>query len=175
MVILFRSAFRNADGSPVRRRISRCRTFWLTTAGFGLICGSSNNDETSAFNMIPYSSQSVARMNTSWSNDVKKGPRAIGQGRGGFGGRDDLEKTSKYRNSGDAGRGSSQGYGMVFDVPGAGSGSRRKRSRSREKHGDTTREQRRRRSKSPVRDRRRSRSRSRDERRSGYSDRDRRR
>ncbi|KAH9927069.1 cyclophilin-like protein [Epithele typhae] len=73
-------------------------------------------------------SQSVARMNTSWSNDIKTGPSARGgrgRGRGGFGGRDDLEATRRYR---DQRHNSGGDYGMVFDVP---DGKRGHRSRSR--------------------------------------------
>lgn len=95
------------------------------------------------------SSQSVARMNDSWSNDVKRGPRAAGKASGssGFAGRDDLEQTRRYRKESDGPR--SGGYGMVFDVP--DSGRRRKRSRSRERtrDRDTGRDQRPRRSRSP--------------------------
>ncbi|KAI0775868.1 cyclophilin-like domain-containing protein [Trametes elegans] len=71
-------------------------------------------------------SQSVARLNTSWSNDVKMGPRgARGRGKGGFAGRDDLEATRRYRGQSEERR---NHYGMVFDVP---EGGRRRRSRSR--------------------------------------------
>ncbi|KAJ7684818.1 cyclophilin-like domain-containing protein [Mycena polygramma] len=112
-------------------------------------------------------SQSVARMNDKWSNDVKQGPRIAGKGAGGggFAGRDDLEQTRRYRN--DRGGSTGGGYGMVFDVP--DSGRRRKRSRSREH--ERTRDTRQRRtrsrsrSRSPRRDRERRRSRSRDKRR----------
>ncbi|TDL29954.1 cyclophilin-like protein [Rickenella mellea] len=107
-------------------------------------------------------SQSVARMNTHWSNDVKVGPR-LGKGRGkergGFAGREDLEETTRYRMDN---RGGSDGkYGMVFDPNDAGdryrrrSRSRSPRSRSRERHG----ERKRRRSPSPQRDRERDRRR----------------
>ncbi|KAJ7746674.1 cyclophilin-like domain-containing protein [Mycena metata] len=110
-------------------------------------------------------SQSVARINDSWSNDVKRGPRLGGKGGGGFAGRDDLEQTRRYRKEGS--ERPSSGYGMVFDVP-SDSGRRRKRSRSRERTRDTGRDQRQRRSRSPIRDRdrerRRSRSRDRDRR-----------
>ncbi|KAF8076832.1 cyclophilin-like domain-containing protein [Lyophyllum atratum] len=119
-------------------------------------------------------SQSVARMNTHWSNDVKQGPRVGAKGRGGFAGREDLEKTRRYRDEVGPAKAHGQGYGMVFDVPDSGSRSHgKKRSRSRDRH-DEPRQDRRRRSRSPVRrehDRRRSRSR---DRRSGYADRDRR-
>ncbi|CAA7259333.1 unnamed protein product [Cyclocybe aegerita] len=118
-------------------------------------------------------SQSVARLNTHWSNNIVAGPKRI-KGQFGFGGRDDLEKTRRYRDEGDS-RNKSDNYGMVFDVPSdRSSGHHRKRSLSRE---DDDREHRRRRSRSPHtsskhkdydRDRRRERSRSRSrERRSG--------
>ncbi|KAF4575353.1 Peptidyl-prolyl cis-trans isomerase [Pleurotus pulmonarius] len=103
-------------------------------------------------------SQSVAKANTSWSNDIKRGPRR----NGGFAGREDLEQTRRYRADG-AGDDRHSKYGMVFDVPSRSSGHRRKRSRSREK--DSTRDDHRRRSRSPKesgRGGRRSRSRSRD-------------
>jgi len=112
-------------------------------------------------------SQSVARMNTHWSNDVKRGPGGGGkQGRPGFAGRDDLEQTQRYRREGDS-RGSGDKYGMVFDVP--DSGRRRKRSRSRDGERERARDTRPR-SRSPrrresERERRRSRSRDRDRRR----------
>jgi len=112
-------------------------------------------------------SQSVARMNTHWSNDVKRGPGGGGkQGRPGFAGRDDLEQTRRYRREGDS-RGSGDKYGMVFDVP--DSGRRRKRSRSRDGERERARDTRPR-SRSPrrresERERRRSRSRDRDRRR----------
>lgn len=98
-------------------------------------------------------SQSVARMNTHWSNDIKLGPRGK-RGGDGFAGRVDLEKTRKYREE-DSGRHRSDDYGMVFDVPshhdqrreyrnrspGRDERSRRHRERSRsprerEHHGD---------------------------------------
>ncbi|KAJ7231438.1 cyclophilin-like domain-containing protein [Mycena haematopus] len=114
-------------------------------------------------------SQSVARMNTHWSNDVKRGPGADRKhGGGGFAGRDDLEQTRQYRKEGDS-YGGGEKYGMVFDVP--GSGRRRKRSRSREHTRDTrprhsrSRSPRRRETENPDRERRRSGSRDRDRRR----------
>ncbi|EGO02287.1 hypothetical protein SERLA73DRAFT_104684 [Serpula lacrymans var. lacrymans S7.3] len=109
-------------------------------------------------------SQSVARLNTSWSNDPKIGPRRK-QAKGGFAGREDLEETRRYRAGGEHDR---DGYGMVFEVPGGReSGRRGKRSRSRghERERDQSpRDRRRRRSRSPVpapseRERRRSRDR----------------
>ncbi|KII94697.1 hypothetical protein PLICRDRAFT_96978 [Plicaturopsis crispa FD-325 SS-3] len=116
-------------------------------------------------------SQSVARMNNSWSNNPKMGPK-LTQGKrpaSNFAGRDDLEETRRYRDSNDDRHG---GYGMVFDVPGGGGkGSERRRKRSRSREREPEREPRRaRRSRSPVprerqrdvhRDRRRSPSRDR--------------
>jgi len=93
-------------------------------------------------------SQSVAKTNQVWSNDIKRGPR-IGKGAIGFGGRDDLVQTKRYRDGFDErDRG---GYGMVFDVP--ANERPRKRSRSREGR-DFARDSRRRRSRSvsPKRD-----------------------
>ncbi|KAL1716983.1 cyclophilin-like domain-containing protein [Schizophyllum commune] len=60
-------------------------------------------------------SQSVARTNGIWSNDIKRGPGyKRGRSAGGFAGREDLEATRKYRTSNeDDDRG---GYGMVFDA-----------------------------------------------------------
>ncbi|TFY79739.1 hypothetical protein EWM64_g4269 [Hericium alpestre] len=71
-------------------------------------------------------SQSVARSNTSWSNNPRiGGPKATrggarggargGIGRGTFGGREDLEPTKRYREDG---RFDGDRYGMVFDVLG---------------------------------------------------------
>ncbi|KAI0940191.1 Peptidyl-prolyl cis-trans isomerase cyp6 [Taiwanofungus camphoratus] len=115
-------------------------------------------------------SQSVARLNTTWSNNPKIGPRpARGKGRGGgFGGLDNLEETRRYR---EGPRGVDGGYGMVFDVPDDRHHMRRTRSRSRSprRDRDSSRE-RRKRSRSPRprergdRDRERRRSRSRDRR-----------
>ncbi|KAL6307159.1 cyclophilin-like domain-containing protein [Sparassis latifolia] len=75
-------------------------------------------------------SQSVARLNTHWSNDIKIGPRlgrgGGGRGRGGgFGGLENLEETRRYRGGS---RGAVNGYGMVFDVP---EDRHRRRNRSR--------------------------------------------
>ncbi|KAI9574820.1 cyclophilin-like domain-containing protein [Boletus coccyginus] len=87
-------------------------------------------------------SQSVARLNTSWSNNPQLGPRR--KGRGGFAGRDDLEESRRYRGSPrEAGRGD---YEMVFEVPDVEPSHHRKRDRSR--HRDRSSE--RRRSRSPV-------------------------
>uniref|UniRef100_A0A8H7XW68 Peptidyl-prolyl cis-trans isomerase n=1 Tax=Psilocybe cubensis TaxID=181762 RepID=A0A8H7XW68_PSICU len=126
-------------------------------------------------------SQSVSRLNTHWSNDITRGPpRTKGQGRsGGFGGRDDLEKTRRYREEDSHGRHTGGDYGMVFDVPSdRGSERRRKRNRSQNRD-EEARERRHKRSRSPTyktsssardheRERRQTRSRSRSrERRSG--------
>jgi len=111
-------------------------------------------------------SQSVARMNTSWSNDIKRGPKTDRRGTEGYGGRGDLEETRRYRAAG--GQERSDGYGLVFDIPeDRGAGRRRKRSRSNGRERDDMRD-RRRRSRSPEavhRDRERRRSRSRERRR----------
>ncbi|KAJ7600297.1 cyclophilin-like domain-containing protein [Mycena floridula] len=89
-------------------------------------------------------SQSVARANNSWSNDIKRAPKKTNSN---YTGREDLVRTERYRNEGTR-RGDKE-YGMVFDVP------KGKRSDSRE------RTRRRDRSRSPRRrDRERSRSRS---------------
>ncbi|KAG2042129.1 cyclophilin-like domain-containing protein [Suillus americanus] len=87
-------------------------------------------------------SQSVARLNTSWSNNPKVGLHS--KARGGFGGREDLEETRRYRAAGRSeGR---DGYGMVFEVPDdRGTSRRSRRDRDREVPRD-----RRRRSLSPV-------------------------
>ncbi|KAL4076244.1 cyclophilin-like domain-containing protein [Scleroderma citrinum] len=93
-------------------------------------------------------SQSVARLNDSWSNNPKMGSRRA-RDNGGFGGRDDLEETRRYRV--DVGKGHDE-YEMVFDVPDGSASRHRKRSRSgqREQERDRSRDRRRRRSRSPV-------------------------
>ncbi|KAH9972999.1 cyclophilin-like domain-containing protein [Lactifluus volemus] len=62
-------------------------------------------------------SQSVARLNRSWSNNPIREDHANRRGKprggGGFGGRDDLEATRQYR---DRGRDGNPSYGMVFDL-----------------------------------------------------------
>ncbi|KAI0265083.1 cyclophilin-like domain-containing protein [Gloeopeniophorella convolvens] len=119
-------------------------------------------------------SQSVARLNTSWSNNPVRGNQGSHRGRGraagggGFGGRDDLEATGRYR---EGGRERSPSYGMVFDIAGDRGSSRRNRDR------DDGQRRRRSRSRSPLphrndggrRERRRSRSRDADHRRRGGS------
>src|ERR1700722_11194866 len=119
------------------------RRIWVDLYAFTL-------DGIHFFNHIFYdSSQSVARLNNSWSNNPKVGGRSRrGQKDSGFGGRDDLERTRRYRGADyDVPR---EEYRMVFDFPDDRQ-SRRRRSRSRER--DRSRE---RRSRSPKRrDRRR--------------------
>ncbi|OCB91210.1 cyclophilin-like protein [Sanghuangporus baumii] len=104
-------------------------------------------------------SQSVAKLNTHWSNDVKMGPRANNSNsnnnnrrtaaRGGFAGKEDLEPTRRYRVSDEnddgsrRGRGGGDEYGMVFDV----------RDAEREYRDRDGGQRRRRRSRSPRRDR----------------------
>ncbi|KJA29574.1 hypothetical protein HYPSUDRAFT_1061151 [Hypholoma sublateritium FD-334 SS-4] len=93
-------------------------------------------------------SQSVSRLNTHWSNDITRGPkRPKGTAASGFAGREDLEKTRRYRDEDSSNKRSTGGYGMVFDVPSDRGERTRKRSRSRE--GTSSREHRRRRSRSP--------------------------
>jgi len=95
-------------------------------------------------------SQSVARLNTHWSNNPTLPPK---RGRGGFGGREDLVATEKYRE----GKGGDRrdGYGMVFEIPEESSRRRRspspprKRRRTRSRsprrvHGDRDRREKRR-------------------------------
>jgi len=118
-------------------------------------------------------SQSVSRLNKNWSNNPirdSQGGRRDGRapGGGGFGGRDDLEATRRYRGGE---RNRSPSYGMVFDLPADRNSSRKNRDRDE-------RESRRRsssRSRSPRerRDRRRSQSRDADRRRRLNSDGDR--
>lgn len=116
-------------------------------------------------------SQSVARLNNTWSNDVKMNPRK-GKSVGGFGGREDLEATSHYREGSDGRHG---GYGMVFDVPSERHRKRKTRSRSPPSRRDHNGERDRRRS-PPRHDRDRDRDRGygRERRRSRSRDRDRR-
>ncbi|KAG8960085.1 Peptidyl-prolyl cis-trans isomerase cyp6 [Tulasnella sp. 419] len=110
-------------------------------------------------------SQSVAKYNNSWSNNIVRGP---GGGRGGrssgFGGKHDLEARSRYRE--ESGRDASGSkYGMMFDHDERrGSGSRdkhsrrsrsppRRRSRERDHDRDHGRSKRRSRSRSRSRER----------------------
>ncbi|KAH9960451.1 cyclophilin-like domain-containing protein [Russula dissimulans] len=116
-------------------------------------------------------SQSVARLNKGWSNDPiresqgrRGNGRALGGGRG-FGGRDDLEATRRYRDAAPA-RDRSESYRMAFDF-GDGRDSPRKH-RDRDERGP------RRRSRSRSRSPRERRSQSRDDLgRTPYRDRDR--
>ncbi|KZT06442.1 cyclophilin-like protein [Laetiporus sulphureus 93-53] len=115
-------------------------------------------------------SQSVARLNTSWSNNPRVGlrpPRGdSGRGAaGGFGGLEDLEVTRRYREG--VSRDDAK-YGMVFDV---GDDDRRHRRRSMSKSPKDSPREHRRRSRSPrPRDRDRG-ERDRDSRRSHSRDR----
>ncbi|KAF8138323.1 cyclophilin-like domain-containing protein [Boletus edulis] len=87
-------------------------------------------------------SQSVARLNTSWSNDPKLGTRR--KGGVGFAGRDDLEESRRYRGSQkEHGRGD---YRMVFEAPDTGS-SHHPSSRHRDRSSEPRRRSR---SRSPV-------------------------
>ncbi|KAJ3914015.1 cyclophilin-like domain-containing protein [Lentinula edodes] len=109
-------------------------------------------------------SQSVAKANDYWSNDITRGPgkkRGLGLGSG-FGGREDLVQTKRYRDDGHdkRERGGRGEYGMVFDVP---SGDSRRNDRDRVL---------RKRSRSPERERRRSASPRRSDRRDRDRDRD---
>ncbi len=77
------------------------------------------------------SSQSVARLNNKWSNDPLREGQAShrnARGGGGFGGRDDLEATRKYRG-GDGRRDRSPSYDMVLDLRGVKDSTRRHRGR----------------------------------------------
>ncbi|KAJ8507373.1 hypothetical protein ONZ45_g10238 [Pleurotus djamor] len=56
-------------------------------------------------------SQSVARTNTQWSNDIKTGPRRPAPS--GFAGRDDLERTKRYRDEGPQGGSDKYGSGRA--------------------------------------------------------------
>jgi peptidyl-prolyl cis-trans isomerase-like 4 len=130
----------------------------------------------------PKSSQSVARLNNGWSNDIKRGPGpgfGSGKQRKGhhtYSGRDDLIQTRRYRDDEDSyGGGGSNRYGMVFDVPdrGGGGGDERRRKRSRSRDRDR---EKRRRSRSPRddhRDKDRYRERDRDSKRDRDRDRER--
>lgn len=75
-----------------------------------------------------HSSQSVARMNTHWSNDIKMGPRTK-RGDDRFAGRTDLERTRKYRDENHELHKHDR-YGMIFDVPDSYNHRRSFRSRS---------------------------------------------
>ncbi|EIN11050.1 cyclophilin-like protein [Punctularia strigosozonata HHB-11173 SS5] len=118
-------------------------------------------------------SQSVARLNNTWSNNPKMGSR-MGGGRGereeggrrsGYGGRDDLEETSRYRGSG-GGRGRGDDYGMVFDLGDRDDRPRKRRSRSRDGERDGRKRKLSRSRSPPPRDRNKRSSRSRERQRS---------
>ncbi|KAJ4475029.1 cyclophilin-like domain-containing protein [Lentinula aciculospora] len=85
-------------------------------------------------------SQSVAKTNDYWSNDIKRGSgkkRGLGAG---FGGREDLVQTRRYRDDDDDRHGGGGGgYGMVFDVPSGHSRDRDSRKRSRSPRRDRKR------------------------------------
>jgi len=107
-------------------------------------------------------SQSVARLNTNWSNNPVLGDSRRKGGRdSGFGGRKDLEAARRYRDHTEGQR--NGGFDMVFDVDEVRKGGeKRRRSSSRERSGrDRDRGSYRRSSRSP---RRRSRSGDRDRR-----------
>jgi len=106
-------------------------------------------------------SQSVARFNTSWSNNPKIGPGKR-RGPGGFAGRDDLEETRKYRSEEVTGR--DRNYDYVFDPGDVRPEHRKRRSRS----GDRTRNDKDRPRHSPPRERERDRYRRRSRSRSPY-------
>jgi len=99
-------------------------------------------------------SQSVSRFNTVWSNNPKQGPGKR-RGAGGFGGRDDLEATRKYRV--DDGDGRREDYGFVFDPNDVRPEHRKRRSQSRDRHREDREDRERRRS--PPRERNRDRDR----------------
>ncbi|TFK29016.1 cyclophilin-like protein [Coprinopsis marcescibilis] len=96
-------------------------------------------------------SQSVAKSNAVWSNEIarpRRGEKGIG-----YGGRDDLERTRRYRADEGSGRQRTNDYSMVFDVGESSHSERqRKRSRSPAEHGDRSRRKRSR-SRSPRSDR----------------------
>src|SRR6266550_3466227 len=112
--------------------ISRCRMCWWMIGGFGLICGFPSHLPCLILTRSPYSSQSVARLNTHWSNDIL--PATKRRRDAGFGGREDLERTRKYRD--EEHRERHGGYGMVFDVEERG---KKRRSRSRSRSGERKR------------------------------------
>ncbi|KAG7097448.1 hypothetical protein E1B28_004793 [Marasmius oreades] len=84
-------------------------------------------------------SQSVARLNNSWSNDIKKAPKYSRGAGSGFGGRDDLVKTSRYRKDEDEELRYDSKYGMVFDVPHSGGSRRRSREREHKRRSSSPR------------------------------------
>ncbi|KZP00319.1 cyclophilin-like protein [Calocera viscosa TUFC12733] len=138
------------------------RRIWVDLWVYSAVCVYAHSDSIS-------SSQSVARMNNSWSNDPRRPPGmgrgGGGRGRGGhsdsFGGREDLQAARRYRDEEYSNGGG--GYGMVFDV-----GDERERKRERRDRGDEDQDRDRR--KELERDRR---HREHDRERSPRSDRDR--
>ncbi|KZS94429.1 cyclophilin-like protein [Sistotremastrum niveocremeum HHB9708] len=96
-------------------------------------------------------SQSVARLNNSWSNNPIMGSRGK-KGAGGFGGREDLEETQRYRVDNDR-RSGGDDYGLVFEEPAEDRRHKRKRSPSREKDRSRHAPESRRRTRTPDRDR----------------------
>ncbi|PFH50166.1 hypothetical protein AMATHDRAFT_61656 [Amanita thiersii Skay4041] len=94
-------------------------------------------------------SQSVARLNTHWSNDIQRGSKMMGNGRGngGFAGRNDLERTRRYRDEETRRHGNQ--YSMVFDVHDEDGGRERGKKRKRSRSGSRSRRDRERRSRSP--------------------------
>ncbi|KAH9983210.1 cyclophilin-like domain-containing protein [Russula compacta] len=123
-------------------------------------------------------SQSVSRLNKSWSNNpiresqTSRGRNPPTSGGGGFGGRDDLEATRRYRDGPRDRRSSS--YGMVFDIRDEGNSLRKYRDRDERGARRPSRSRSRSRSPRERRERRRSQSRDADRRRRApNSDRDR--
>ena len=77
-------------------------------------CSLSLSDFVGFAELCGCSSQSVARLNMDWSNEISR-PVKRRRSNGGFAGRDDLERTRRYRDEDD--KREQGGYGMVFDVP----------------------------------------------------------
>ena len=106
---------------PKNRLTSKCKTFSWTIVVYGLTCMCRNFLSSMYTDSMPSaSSQSVARLNNKWSNNPAREDQAArrnARGGGGFGGRDDLEATRKYRDD-DGGRNRSPSYEMVFEYPG---------------------------------------------------------
>lgn len=91
-------------------------------------------------------SQSIAKFNRGWSNNPVRADKGGGRGRGGFGGRQDLEERTRYRESGGGGSRRDDGYGMVFESNDYHSSRRDRRTRSRSaspRHRDDRRDSRR--------------------------------
>ena len=147
--------FHDAKNLMSNRLILKCKTFSSTTDAYGLTCRLNASHfkvtENSCFLLL--SSQSVARLNTHWSNDIihSSAKRSAKEHSSSFAGRDDLEQTRRYRRE-DFKRPHGNEYGMVFDVPAdsdRGSEKKRKRNRSRDMERDQDREGRRKRPTSP--------------------------